>query len=248
MAVSGAASGVGYECIRRFTDEGATAVILDSDPTRGEAAAHELGADFVETDVADLAQVNRATQHVKASFGTLDVMVNNAGIALELLSVEETTPEHLRRHLDVNTVGVMNGIRSASQHLGADGAIVNTASLLGLSGLPGYPSYVATKFAVVGLTKVAAIELGPRGIRANAVCPSTVRTPMLDEFPAALQESAAYAAASSLGRILDPWEVASVIAFLASRDASGITGQAIAVDCGVSAGMSTELWSKFGGA
>lgn len=248
VAITGAARGIGKACAQRFIEEGARVAVLDRDQAEASEVAERLGALAIAVDVSDQDGVDDAIARVVKALGGIDVMVNNAGIALDPVPLWETSPEHFRQHLDVNTLGVLNGMRAAARHMkpGSGGAIVNTASVLGIMALPGYSSYLASKFAVVGLTKLGSVELGPRGIRVNAVCPTTVRTPMLDEFLAGAQEAAVLSRSSQLGAILEAPQVASVVAFLASHDASGITGQALAIDCGISAGVSEQAWSILG--
>lgn len=244
VVITGAASGIGRACAHRLSQAGAHVTVLDIDDVGGERTAHDVGGSYIRTDVADSEQVAAAMGQAAKRTGHLDIVVNNAGIALPLTTVTETTPEHFRQHLEVNTLGILNGMRHAVQYMPEGSAIVNTASILGVLGIPGYTSYAASKFAVVGITKVAATEFGARGIRVNCVCPTTVDTEMLDTFPSAKQESNALADGSALGRIIDAEHVAALVHFLAADDCPVISGQAILIDCGVTAGVSSTLWAR----
>lgn len=239
--VTGAASGIGKACATRLTQAGAEVVVLDVDDA-GEEVAASLGGRFIKTDVSRPPEVESAMREA-AEGGHLDIVVNDAGIALPLEPITSTTDEHFMRHIEVNTLGVLNGMRFARQYLGRGSVICNTASILGLLSAPGYASYVASKFAVVGLTKTAAIEFGPDGIRVNCVCPTTVDTPMLDTFPSARQEADSFSKISALNRIIDADHVAALVHFLVADDCPVITGQAIAIDCGMTAGVSSVIWN-----
>jgi NAD(P)-dependent dehydrogenase (short-subunit alcohol dehydrogenase family) len=242
--VTGAASGIGKATATRLRKAGADVVVVDVDAEGGERAAAAIDGHFVRADVARVDEADEAMRAAVERTGRLDIVVNNAGIALELAAIADTSEEHFRRHMDVNALGVLNGIKAAAPLMSDAGAIVNTASLLGVMALPGYASYAASKFAIVGLTKVAAVELGPRGIRVNAICPTTVDTPMLDSFPAAQQEAAVLSLTSTLGRIVDAEHVAALVHFLVADDCPVISGQAVMIDCGITSGVSAQLWDS----
>jgi NAD(P)-dependent dehydrogenase (short-subunit alcohol dehydrogenase family) len=240
--VTGAASGIGKATASRLREAGADVLLVDVDAEGGERAATEIDGRFVRADVARADEVDQAMRAAVEHTARLDIVVNNAGIALDLTAIADTPEEHFRRHMDVNALGVLNGIKAAAPLISNGGAIVNTASLLGVLALPGYASYAASKFAIVGLTKVAAVELGPRRIRVNAVCPTTVDTPMLDNFPAAQHEAAVLSLTSTLGRIADAEHVAALVHFLVADDCPVISGQAVMIDCGITSGVSAQLW------
>ena len=237
--VTGGASGIGEATARVFAEAGAKVVIGDLQD--GARVAKEIGGVFRSVDVRDSASVKALVDFTVAEFGRLDVLFNNAGIEAHapLAGMDDATHRNM---IDVNLHGVFYGIKFGIQAMASNsgparGSIINTASVAGLIGTPGLGSYAATKHAVVGMTRTAALEMGALGIRVNAVCPGVIRTPMLggfDNSDALIQE---IGKAHALKRIGEPIEVARLVCFLASDDASFITGQAIAIDGGLAAGL-----------
>jgi 3alpha(or 20beta)-hydroxysteroid dehydrogenase len=233
--ITGAAGGIGSATARRFVGAGASVVLADVTDATGLAS--ELGGMFVRTDVSVEEQVKALMVAAAKAHGRVDVVINNAGMPAGGAPINDLDTEVFRRGYDTNALGVMYGIKHAAPHMSSGGSIVNTASLAGLQGMYGSAPYVASKFAVVGITKTAALELAPRGIRVNCVCPGNIATAMgAPESFAAVTN-----AMTPLGRPGRPDEIAAVFHFLASDDASYITGQAICVDGGMTAGPYLRL-------
>ncbi|MEV0783234.1 glucose 1-dehydrogenase [Streptomyces sp. NPDC050423] len=251
VLISGAARGQGEQEARLFAAEGARVVIADVLDEQGEALAKELGEEtalFVHLDVSREADWQAAVAAAKGAFGRIDGLVNNAGI-LRFNELVATPLEEFQQVVQVNQVGAFLGIKTVAPEIEAagGGTIVNTASYTGLTGMAFVGAYAATKHAVLGLTKVAAVELAAKGIRVNAVCPGAVDTAMTN--PAALDPSAdpeeskaavdqLYRKLVPLGRIGRPEEVAALALFLTSQDSSYITGQPFVIDGGWLAGVS----------
>lgn len=237
--ITGGSSGIGKATARRFAEAGATVVIA----ARGDATAfaNEIGATFKRTDVSIEKDVQTLMDETAARFGRIDILVNNAGAFAGGAMLEALNAEDMLRAFNVNTLGPFYGIKYAMPHMKAGSAIINTSSLAGLVGMPGYANYAASKFALNGLTLCAALELGPRGIRVNAICPPSVNTPMLTESETADVEAVLTRTTSSLDRIIEPEEVAALMHYLVSDDAPTFTGQLIRLDAGMGAGYSIAM-------
>lgn len=236
VLVTGAASGIGAATARRFSEEGASVALLDRNhpgKVAGELPVERTLA--IEADVADPTAVSKAITETVQRFGRLDVLVNNAGVFTggEPAEIDDDSWE---KTIATDLGGVFYGCRAAIPHLKRSrGCIVNTASVSGLGGDWGMSPYNAAKGGVVNLTRSLALDLGKSGIRVNAVCPSLTRTAMTADMLKDEQLVAKFKERIPLGRVCEPEEVAAVVAFLASEDASFITGANITVDGGVSA-------------
>ncbi len=240
VVVTGGAKGIGRAAVQRFSAIGDRVVALGRDAAALAALTSALAAE-TETHVCDVTD-EAAVAEAFAAIGPVDVLVNNAGMG-ESAPLHRTTLESWRRHLDINATGAflcMRAVVPGMRERGS-GAIVTVASTAGRVGVPYTSAYTASKHAVVGLTRAVASELAGTGVRANAVCPTFVRTEMTDRSIAnimertgrsAAQAEEALAAASPLGRLLEPDEVADTIVHLASPAAAAISGQAWVIDGG----------------
>jgi len=238
--ITGGASGIGRATAARFAAAGATVVLADVvDPT---AVAEEIGGHPTTIDVTDAAAMRTALDCVVIEHGSLDILVNNAGIIGPATGLLTDDLEGTKRVLDVNLMGVLHGVKAAASLMRPGSSIVNTASMAGMVGFPGLSAYGVSKWGVVGLTKHAAVELGPKGIRVNAVCPTGVDTPFVDDGAddhwAVRSQSLAN---QHVDRLASADEVAAAIHFLASPEASMVNGIALPVDGGMSAGLSVQL-------
>ena len=230
--VTGAARGIGRRIAQRLIEEGMQAVLLDVAPAV-EDVARDLGAASLVVDLADAAHTRRALS-AGAEDGPYWLVVNNAGVFSKTPLLEITLEEWDRVQV-VNVrsmVVVIQALAPAMVAAGAGGRIVNVASMAAKLGTPGEAAYAASKAAVVALSRIAAMELGPHGVTVNAVCPGYVLTEMGASTRTA-DQIAAWTAKSPLGRLGDPGDVASAVAFLASDDGSYMTGQAINVTGGM---------------
>jgi 3alpha(or 20beta)-hydroxysteroid dehydrogenase len=246
VIVTGGARGQGEQEARLFAEEGARVVVADVLDEQGQALAEEIGALYVHLDVREEDGWRQAVRAAQQAYGRVDGLVNNAGI-LRFNSLTDTPLDEFMEVVRVNQVGCFLGVRTVAPVMADGGTIVNTASYTGLTGMAAVGAYAATKHAILGLTRVAALELAPRGIRVNAMCPGAIDTAMSN--PAALDPAAdaeetakvldgLYRKLVPLGRIGRPEEVARLALFLTSADSSYITGQPFVIDGGWLAGVS----------
>jgi NAD(P)-dependent dehydrogenase (short-subunit alcohol dehydrogenase family) len=240
--VTGGAKGIGLAIARRFASEGARVVVADVDDDAGSRAVEEIGAlgavRFVRCDVGDGAEVENLVRSVVEAWGGIDVLVNNAGI-VHGADFLEITEADFDRVLRVNLKGVFLVGQAAARQMvkqvkdgGAPGAIVNMSSVNAVFAIPTQVPYSASKGGVNQLTKVMALSLAPYGIRVNAVGPGSIMTDMLASVANDKAARHRLLSRTPLKRIGDPAEIAAVVAFLASDEASYITGQTIYADGG----------------
>ncbi|MGI9029021.1 MAG: SDR family NAD(P)-dependent oxidoreductase [Ilumatobacteraceae bacterium] len=236
--VTGGGRGIGAATVRRLAEAGASVVAGDLDVAAVEKVAADVAGNVIAApvDVADTASLGALADRAVAEFGRLDVWVNNAGIYPTTGPAIDVTDDFIDRMLQVNVRGTFAGAREAAKRMTAGGVIVNLASTAGFRAAAGISAYVASKHAVVGLTKNLAIELAPMGIRVVGVAPGVIDTPGVQEQLAPLKAAGLDVAAGMtrtlLGRAGQPDDVARVITFLASDLAAWITGDVVAVDAG----------------
>jgi NAD(P)-dependent dehydrogenase (short-subunit alcohol dehydrogenase family) len=238
--VTGGSSGIGRATAQIFAREGAKVVVADVDVAGGEETVRLIKAAsgeaiFVKTDVSHSAEVEAMVKKAVETYGRLDCAFNNAGIEGVIQPTVEYGEAHWDRVLAINLKGVWLCMKHEIRQMlkQGSGVIVNTASVAGLVGLPGFSAYVAAKHGVNGLTKTAALEYARSGIRVNAVCPGAIRTPMFErgirDNPGIEEQ---VVAAEPVGRMAAPTEVGEAVVWLCSDAASFVTGLPMAVDGG----------------
>lgn len=235
--ITGGARGIGRATAEIFAAEGAKICIWDVLETEGKATAERLNEKgsptlFEKVDITDLEQVQAAAQRVVDTFGQIDILVNNAGITRDasLLKMEAAQWQQV---IDVNLKGVFHCTQAVAAHMVSRGTgrIMSAASVVGLYGNYGQTNYVATKAGVIGMTKVWARELGPKGITANAVAPGFIATEMVETIPEKIMEQIVQK--TPLRRMGKPEDIAYAYLFLASDEGSFVNGTVISVDGGI---------------
>jgi len=238
--ITGGARGMGKSHVRHFVAEGARVVSGDILDDRGQYVADALGAGscrYVHLDVTSEADWAAAVALAAEAFGRLDVLVNNAGV-LKFASIAEMPLDDFRQILEVNAVGCWLGMKAVIEPMKAagGGSIVNISSIEGFTGAAGLSAYSASKFAIRGMTKVAAAELAQFGIRVNSVHPGGVLTRMIVESAGARSDGEAFVRSMPLGRFAEPVEISRLVAYLASDESSYSTGSEFVADGGLLAG------------
>ena len=244
VLVTGGASGIGQAAATRFLEEGCAVCVLDRSAEARERVAAELPAltAVIDADVSDAEQVGAAVGEAIDRMGSLDVLINNAGISIrhDFLDI---TPEEWDDVLGINLTGIFHVAQAAARHMVArgSGVILNTASTLGHAGYPHYADYSASKGGVIALTLAMALELAP-AVRVNAISPGYVLTPMQRaEYSDAMLD--AVNRKIPLGRHAKPEEIAALFAFLASDDGAFVTGQVYVIDGAETTGGLCSQWA-----
>lgn len=241
--VTGASRGIGEAIARRFAQEGARVALAARDHAAIGRHAAELTAGGAEAmavrcDVTDPESVRQAVAAAVGRWEKLDILVNNAGLGghTPLDGADGADDARWDAILATNLTAVFRVTRAASPHLARGGRVINLSSVLGRFGVPGYSAYCASKHGVIGMTRALALELAPRDITVNAICPGWVETEMarqgFERFGSVEAGRAAAAGMAPLKRVLEPEEIAGLAAYLASDDARSVTGQAIVADGG----------------
>jgi NAD(P)-dependent dehydrogenase (short-subunit alcohol dehydrogenase family) len=243
VMITGALTGIGRATAVTFAQAGATVVVSGRHEYTGHALAGELkelgaAAEFVHADVRSDDQLAALVEHTTARYGRLDVAVNNAGTDGDMTPVAGITTGQYAASFDTNVLGTLLSMKHELQvmQVQRSGSIINVSSIYGQKGFPGGSLYVASKHAIIGLTKSAALEAAPYGVRVNAVGPGPVQTAMFDRVTGNnAQAKAAYLATVPQQRAAQPEEIAAAIAYISSPQASYLTGQTIYLDGGITA-------------
>ena len=232
--ITGAAKGIGFATAQRFAGEGAIVILADMNLETVKGAAAQIpSAQAYAMNVTDRASIQAVVDQVMQKQGRIDILINNAGITQDARLVKMTEAQ-FDAVIDVNLKGVFNCTQLIVPHMleAKSGAIINASSVVGIYGNFGQTNYSATKFGVIGFTKTWARELGPKGVRVNAICPGFIATEMIKAMPENILQD--IKRRSWLGRLGTPEEIANVYLFLASNEASFINGVALEVSGGIS--------------
>jgi len=238
--VTGGGSGIGRATALAFAREGADVCVIDINEARGKESVHLIEnnyhkASFIKADVSATADVEEMANQVINTYGRLDFAFNNAGVQGPASLVADYTEQDWGRVIDVNLKGIWLCMKYEIPQMlkNGSGAIVNSSSVTGIVGSHSSPAYSASKHGIIGLTKTSALQYSKVGIRINAVCPSAIRTPMLEDILRSNPEKKArFIASVPIGRFGKPEEVAEAVIWLCSSEASFITGIAMPIDGG----------------
>jgi NAD(P)-dependent dehydrogenase (short-subunit alcohol dehydrogenase family) len=238
VLITGGASGIGEATAMKFANEGVKVVISDIQEDKGKKLVDRIKqkggeAIFIRADVSNEEDVRSMIRKTVDQFGRLDYAFNNAGIEGEQSPTHEATMDNFDKIMNINIKGVWTCMKYEIEQMlkqGQGGAIVNTASVAGLVGFEGLSHYTASKHAVIGLTRTAALDYGEKGIRVNAVCPGVIDTPMVERAFGENKDD--LAETKPIGRLGQPEEIASAVFFLCSEEASFVHGHPLVIDGG----------------
>ncbi len=232
VIITGGSKGIGKAMAKKFSEYGANVVVADLDEEKGKKLASEIDGVFIGCDVSEKEQVDELVDKTVEKFGSLDVIVNNAGIG-SMSTIEDMSHEEWKNIISVDLDGVMYGCKAAAPHLKkSEGCILNIASIYGLVGDVGATAYNAAKGGVVNLTRSVADDLAQYNVRVNSICPGFVRTPMTEEALGDDEFKSYVESMTPLGRVAEPEEIAEVAVFISSDKASYVTGVNLPVDGG----------------
>ncbi|MET1255893.1 SDR family NAD(P)-dependent oxidoreductase [Aliikangiella maris] len=242
--ITGGGTGIGKSIAQQFAKAGATVIITGRTLSTITSVANEIGGHAIACDVSDYQQVVSLFTKIQQKFGRLDVLVNNAGQSGPIANIAHVDHEAWQKCVEVNLLGSMYCLQQAAQIMmqQEQGAIINMSSLMGLQGYPMRSAYCATKFGIIGMTQAVARELGPYGIRVNAICPGAVNGELMEKvvYQRAQAENRSvesiikenYTDVSALKDWVEPEDIAQAALFLASDSSRSITAETIKVDCG----------------
>lgn len=247
VVITGASGGIGSATVKLFAQEGANVVLIGTNQEKLEKTAKDLSLEeekymLMQVDVSKESDVIKFVEETMNRFGKIDVFFNNAGIEGKFQMISDTTSDNLDKVLDVNVKGVYYGLKHVMPVMvkQKNGSIINTASVAGFIGSPGMAPYVASKHAVIGITKTAALECAETGVRVNAVCPAPVNTRMMRSIESVInpdnpeEAKGQFAEMVPIKRYAEPEEIAQLVLFLASDKSSYITGASYRIDGGMS--------------
>lgn len=238
--ITGGTAGIGLATAQRFGRAGARVVIVGR-RSEGKEIAAQFGAHFIQADVTEEQQLLEALDGAVEEFGPIDILFNNAGIENTGPTIEESGNDEFQRLIDIDLKAPYAVLHHGASRMRDGGSIINTSSVAGMFQFPGYSQYSAVKSAIISLTKSAALELAPRNIRVNAICPGSVWSEML---PPDHPEVDIAKVTCPLERICEAEEVAALVHFLAADDCRYINGAAIPIDGGLTSGLGYPLLEK----